>query len=179
MSPQASGHIPVVPIEEYERQQRRRESGLAPVWDALDSVKDPEVPAISLWELGVLQDIEQVDGRIVVTITPTYSGCPAMAAMAEDVVETLRREGFSECEVRTRLSPAWTTRWMSATARRKLREHGIAPPVETCADEAPDVVCPQCGTGGARLLSQFGSTACKAMYRCLSCAEIFDFFKQV
>lgn len=137
-------------------------------------VKDPEIPALSLWDLGVLQDIDVVDGEIVVTITPTYSGCPAMRVMAEDIEAAIRGGGHEAVRVDTRLSPAWTTDWMSTEARTQLREVGISPP-----DEQQKVNCPLCGSEEVQCVSEFGSTACKALYTCKSCSEPFDYFKYI
>ncbi len=170
--------IPTLPAEEMERRRRRADSAVPELWDLLDAVKDPEIPVVSLWEMGILQDIEMQDGRVRVTITPTYSGCPAMTVMAEDVLAELSAAGY-ECEVVNRLSPAWSTSWMSEEARNKLRKYGIAPPWGGAGGDVDDVICPRCGAGGARRLSEFGSTACKALYQCSSCAEPFDYFKPI
>lgn len=170
--------IPSLPAEEYERRQRRAHSSVPELWDLLDAVKDPEIPAVSLWEMGILQDIE-MDGRLVrVTITPTYSGCPAMTVMAEDLELALSQAGY-QCEIITRLSPAWTTSWMSEEAQEKLRSYGIAPPGHHCGREDVAVSCPRCGAGEVRRLSEFGTTACKAMYQCRACGEPFDHFKPI
>lgn len=171
--------IPAIPAEEHERRQRRANSPLRELWELLDEVKDPEIPVISLWELGVLQDIEQRGDTVVVTITPTYSGCPAMTTMAEDVVTTLREAGYPEVVVETRLSPAWSTSWMSPAARDRLRDWGIAPPGCGGATRGEAVPCPHCGSDNTRQLSEFGSTACKALYQCNDCAEPFDYFKSI
>ena len=144
----------------------------------LDAVKDPEIPVVSLWEMGILQDVE-LDGSLVrVTITPTYSGCPAMTVMAEDVVVALEAAGH-RCEVVNRLSPAWSTSWMSEVAQQKLRDYGIAPPGACSATESVEILCPRCGSGEVRRLSEFGSTACKALYQCNACKEPFDHFKPI
>ncbi|MEQ9464715.1 MAG: 1,2-phenylacetyl-CoA epoxidase subunit PaaD [Haliea sp.] len=170
--------IPALPAEEYERRQRRAVSTVPALWDLLDEVKDPEIPVISLWELGVLQDIEQRGEVVVVTITPTYSGCPAMTVMAEDIVVALQAAGYKQVVVDTRLSPAWSTAWMAAAAQDKLRAWGIAPP--GCGSTGVAAVCcPRCGSPDVRELSEFGSTACKALYQCNSCAEPFDHFKPI
>lgn len=175
----ADNRIPALPAEEHERRQRRANSSLPELWTLLDTVKDPEIPVISLWELGVLQDIRKRGDSVVVTITPTYSGCPAMTTMAEDILTTLQQAGYSQVEVERRLSPAWTTAWMSPTARDKLREWGIAPPACGGAAGGEAVRCPRCGSGNTRQLSEFGSTACKALYQCRDCAEPFDHFKPI
>jgi ring-1,2-phenylacetyl-CoA epoxidase subunit PaaD len=170
--------IPSLPVEEHERRQRRANSPVPELWDLLDAVKDPEIPVVSLWDMGILQDIEVDGSRVRVTITPTYSGCPAMTVMAEDVVSELDAAGY-DAEVVNRLSPAWSTSWMSAEARRKLREYGIAPPGEVAANGQGDVSCPRCESPEVRRLSEFGSTACKALYQCSTCGEPFDYFKPI
>lgn len=151
---------------------------------AAASVLDPEVPVLTIEDLGVLRDVAVTpDGAVVVTITPTYSGCPAMDAIRDDVRNTLGRSGFDRVDVRTVLSPAWTTDWMSADGRRKLAEYGVAPPspVRTSGPVAVSlgVRCPQCGSPDTRELSRFGSTACKSLWQCRSCAEPFDHFKAI
>lgn len=149
----------------------------------LDEVTDPEVPVLTVNDLGVVRDVE-VDGRsATVTVTPTYSGCPAMLTIEMEIRDRLLRAGFESVEVRTVLSPAWTTDWLSDEGRRKLREYGIAPPAQTAAGkralmgEDPVVTCPQCGSQETEMVSRFGSTACKALYRCADCLEPFDYFK--
>jgi ring-1,2-phenylacetyl-CoA epoxidase subunit PaaD len=146
-------------------------------------VPDPEVPVLTIGDLGVLRDVT-VDptGRVEVTITPTYSGCPAMDAIRSDVVTALGRAGFADVAVRTVLSPAWTTDWMSEEGKRKLLAYGIAPPDRRTPSGGPVVVrlsvrCPQCGSGDTRELSRFGSTACKSLWSCNTCLEPFDHFK--
>ena len=156
-------------------------------WAALESVTDPEIPVVSLRELGILRSIEAAGEGLEVVITPTYSGCPAMGQIEDDVRATLAGIGIA-ARVVTRLSPAWTTDWMSEAAKEKLRAYGIAPPHRLPAPEvgvvrfmrkpvAETVICPQCGSANTTLTSQFGSTACKALYRCLDCREPFDYFK--
>ena len=169
--------IPLLPAEEYARRQRRSLSSLPEVWDLLDSVKDPEIPAISLWELGVLQDIEWRGDTLVVTITPTYSGCPAVRVMQEDVSSTLADAGYADHQVESRLSPAWSTQWITPEGSRKLENWGIAPPVDVARGDVPR--CPHCGSDHVRELSEFGATACKALYQCRDCAEPFDYFKSI
>lgn len=154
---------------------------------ALAAVPDPEIPVLTLADLGVLRSVEEIDGRVVVTITPTYSGCPAMAHMAAELTAVLERAGV-EGEVRTVLSPAWTTDWMSAEGRAKLEAFGIAPPPAGPTEgpvpvglgrrrEEAQPTCPQCRSANTEVVSEFGSTACKALYRCLDCLEPFDYFK--
>lgn len=155
---------------------------------AVAAVPDPEIPVLTIEDLGILRDVAVEDDRVVVTITPTYSGCPAMDAIRADVVTVLRAHGVEDAEVRTVLSPAWTTDWMSEDGRRKLREYGIAPPAPGAtaaggrACGAAQVVqlgvcCPRCGSFDVRELSRFGATACQAQYACRSCLEPFDHFK--
>ncbi len=170
--------IPSIPAEEGERRERRANSSLGALWDLLDAVKDPEVPAVSLWEMGILQDLEMDGDKVVVTITPTYSGCPAMTVMAEDVVAELARAGYRS-EVVSRLSPAWSTAWISAEAQAKLRASGIAPPGHGRGTEDVEVLCPRCSSPEVKRLSEFGTTACKALYQCLACGEPFDHFKPI
>ena len=152
------------------------------VLDLLENVKDPEVPVISVRELGVLRDVVVNDGKVLVTITPTYTGCPAMDMMREDIVKELNGAGIHDVEVNQVLSPAWTTDWISEEGKRKLKEYGIAPPEKTAdiralKGELPVVECPQCGSKDTVMLSAFGSTACKALWKCNSCLEPFDQFK--
>ncbi|WP_370894853.1 1,2-phenylacetyl-CoA epoxidase subunit PaaD [Janibacter sp. GXQ6167] len=157
---------------------------------ALAAVTDPEIPVLTIEDLGILREvIEHPDGTVEVVITPTYSGCPAMAQIEADVRAALEGAGHESVRVTTVLSPAWTTDWMSEDGRRKLREFGIAPPAAgaprgpvsvtlSACPPAPTVLCPQCG-GVARESSRFGSTACKAAYICTQCAEPFDYFKAI
>ena len=150
-------------------------------WDIAAAVVDPEIPVLTIADLGVLREVAVSDGHIEVTITPTYSGCPAMNMIALDIELALERAGFRGSKVRTVLSPAWTTDWMSEDGRRKLREYGIAPPLASTSRRAlfgvEEIACPQCGSGNTELLSEFGSTSCKALWRCKSCREPFDYFK--
>ena len=157
----------------------------------LAEVPDPEIPVISVVDLGIVRDVTVAgDGECVVTITPTYSGCPAMEVIAEDIDKALRARGVDRLRIVTRLSPAWTTDWMSDAGKAALKGYGIAPPVQQVIDisalthgvkrhaiEQPDVACPHCGSMQTRLTSQFGSTPCKALYQCLDCREPFDYFK--
>jgi ring-1,2-phenylacetyl-CoA epoxidase subunit PaaD len=151
------------------------------------SVTDPELPMLTLADLGVLRDVRLDDGRVVVAITPTYSGCPAMAAMRDDLVRALRLEGFAEVAVEVSLSPPWTTDWISDRGRAALADHGISPPGPAPAGPVPlsltptrrDVRCPRCDSSDVALTSEFGSTACKAMYRCRACLEPFDHVKEI
>ncbi|WP_408597162.1 1,2-phenylacetyl-CoA epoxidase subunit PaaD [Limnohabitans sp.] len=162
---------------------------LAQVWTALDALTDPEIPVVSLREMGILRDVRHAaDGHTVeVVVTPTYSGCPAMEQIEDDVRASVTALGIP-ARVITQLAPAWTTDWMSDVARQKLRDYGIAPPaacgqttrvIQFASHRAlPDVVpCPRCGSHDTTENSHFGSTACKALYKCLHCMEPFDYFK--
>jgi ring-1,2-phenylacetyl-CoA epoxidase subunit PaaD len=148
---------------------------------ALAAVPDPEIPVLTIEDLGVLREVEVDGDEVVVTITPTYSGCPAMDEIRADVERVLAERGW-RARVRTVLSPAWTTDWMTDDGRRKLQEYGIAPPgpVEpgpVVVALRPFVACPQCGSGDTEELTRFGSTSCKSMWRCRSCREPFDHFR--
>ncbi|HRN29563.1 MAG TPA: phenylacetate-CoA oxygenase subunit PaaJ [Terrimesophilobacter sp.] len=152
------------------------------VWEVAATVLDPEVPVLTIEDLGVLRSAELVDGRAHVTITPTYSGCPAMDTIRDDIVMALAAAGFTGARVELVLSPAWTTDWMSESGKRKLETYGIAPPTGRAAVSGPvrlalAVKCPQCGTLDTREASRFGSTSCKALYICNECGEPFDHFK--
>jgi len=155
-----------------------------------ESVADPELPMLTLADLGILRDVVVDGGRVIVTITPTYSGCPAMGAIRSDLAASLRASGYAEVEVRTVLQPAWTTDWVTADGRRKLAEHGIAPPGRapvraagpvplTLARPPGRIACPQCGSSDTVEVSRFGATACKALLRCSSCAEPFEHVKEI
>ncbi len=144
----------------------------------LSSVCDPEIPVLTLEDLGVLRNISLDNGKITVTITPTYAGCPAMEVMRSDIETTLTEAGYQQVSVQQSLSPAWTTDWMSANGRQKLRAYGIAPPATTtCGQSTGHIECPRCGSGEVKKISEFGSTACKALYQCQDCREPFDYFK--
>ena len=162
-------------------------------WAALEALADPEIPVVSLRELGILRDVRQGADGLEVVITPTYSGCPAMGQIEDDVHTTLQAAGL-QAKVVTQLAPAWTTDWMTDIAKEKLRAYGIAPPGQHCAkgreagesvlrfvrsaaEPAPAVPCPHCGSSHTVESSHFGSTACKALYKCLDCQEPFDYFK--
>ncbi len=137
------------------------------------SVADPEIPVLTIEDLGILRDLTLRGDTVEVTITPTYSGCPAMTVIARDIETALAQAGLTQYRVRTTLSPAWTTDWISESGRRKLQEYGIAPPQRGTRHPA----CPQCGSTETELISAFGSTPCKALHRCLTCREPFDAFK--
>ena len=150
-------------------------------WDVAATVVDPEIPVLTIEDLGVLRTVDERDGRVRVDLTPTYSGCPAIDAMRDDVRTALEGAGYHDVEVRTVLSPAWTTDWMTADGKRKLHEYGITPPNSRAADGRTAlrmaVKCPRCDSLDTVELARFGSTSCKALYECRSCLEPFDFFK--
>ena len=150
-------------------------------WDVAASVVDPEIPVLTIADLGVLREVALNDGRVEVTITPTYSGCPAMNMITLEIELALEREGFRNSRVQTVLSPAWTTDWIPEAAKEKLRKYGIAPPEKATSDKGvllgKKKKCPHCGSENTELVSQFGSTACKALYKCNDCKEAFDYFK--
>ena len=149
----------------------------------LSEIPDPEIPVINIQELGILRDVELTADGCVVTITPTYSGCPAMRVIEDDIKSALILQGIKNVKVNMVYSPAWTTDWISAEAREKLRKYGIAPPEGTTMDKGvllgkkKHPACPQCKSTNTEMISQFGSTACKALYRCNDCKEPFDYFK--
>lgn len=153
------------------------------VMAVLQEVPDPEVPAVSVVELGIVRDIDWLDGRLRVQVTPTYSGCPATEAIEQHIEAALLTAGYPAPLIERRLSPAWTTDWISEAGREKLRAFGIAPPVGSASKRSlsghgdPTVPCPQCGSEHTERVSEFGSTACKALYRCRECLEPFDYFK--
>lgn len=154
------------------------------IFDLLSEIPDPEIPVINIVELGVVREINvESDKNISIKITPTYSGCPAMKQMEDDVRSKLRDAGFEQIEIKTIYNPAWTTDWLSAEAKEKLRKYGIAPPEESTTDKSfltgkhKAVKCPRCGSTHTIMISQFGSTACKALYQCKDCLEAFDYFK--
>jgi ring-1,2-phenylacetyl-CoA epoxidase subunit PaaD len=147
--------------------------------DVVSAVLDPELRVVSIAELGILRDVSVDEGRVVVTITPTYSGCPAMDAIRADIETALHRAGHGEVEVRTVLSPAWSTDWITESGRDKLAEAGIAPPGHTATRLVLTVRCPRCGSPDTEQLSRFGSTACKALWRCRACQEPFEAVKAI
>ena len=162
---------------------------LEQVWDSLAHLTDPEIPVVTLKEMGILRDVALDGDTVVVTITPTYNGCPAMSQIEDDVRNALGERGWHAVVI-TCLSPAWSTDWMDATTHRKLREYGIAPPTGAAPasgqrgvhlvrrlGSSNSVPCPRCGSEQTTETSYFGSTACKALYKCLACLEPFDYFK--
>lgn len=154
------------------------------IWEILETIPDPEIPVISVVELGVIRQVESNSESTIITITPTYSGCPAMKVFEDDIIKTLEDKGYPKVEIKTVYSPAWTTDWISEVARQKLLDYGIAPPQKGTNDKGvlfasgpKQVPCPQCKSTETELISQFGSTACKALYKCVNCGETFDYFK--
>ncbi|MEV6983305.1 1,2-phenylacetyl-CoA epoxidase subunit PaaD [Sphaerisporangium sp. NPDC051017] len=164
---------------------------MASAREVAETVADPELPMLTLADLGILRDVrEGEDGAVVVTITPTYSGCPAMEAIRADLCAALRAAGYADVEIRTRLSPAWTTDWIGENGRLKLAEAGIAPPGPvrertdgpvpvTLGPPRRHVTCPNCGSDDTREISRFGATACKALWRCDTCREPFEHVKEI
>ena len=153
------------------------------------TVTDPEMPMLTLEDLGVLRSVEERDGLVEVAITPTYSGCPAMATMRDDLVHRLRDAGYADVRVRVALTPAWSSDWISDEGRRKLARHGISPPGPASRAAGPvaitllptrrDLVCPRCSSAEVELTSEFGATSCKALYRCTACLEPFEHVKEI
>jgi len=164
--------------------------GAAEVWDWLAQVPDPEIPVISVTDLGIVRDVAWADDTLVVKVTPTYSGCPATAVINLDIETALRARGIEKLRLERQISPPWTTDWITPEGREKLRAYGIAPPVDGTAADGRlmarigrmaggtlTVACPRCGSARTEKVSQFGSTPCKASYRCAECHEPFDYFK--
>jgi ring-1,2-phenylacetyl-CoA epoxidase subunit PaaD len=152
------------------------------VWRWLEDVPDPEIPVVSVVDLGIVRDVAWRGDDLAVTVTPTYTGCPATAVIAIAIEEEIRRRGVDRVRIETRISPAWTTDWISAAAREKLRAYGVAPPVGAAAcagalKASGPVACPRCGSSHTEEVSRFGSTPCKASWRCRDCLEPFDHFK--
>ncbi len=153
------------------------------IFSVLSEIPDPEIPVISIVELGVIRDVIISGNDIEVIITPTYSGCPAMKQMEDDVRKKMQEQGFENIKITTVYNPAWTTDWLSDEAKLKLQKYGIAPPEESTTDKSfltgkpKHVTCPRCKSKNTVMISQFGSTACKALYKCNECLEVFDYFK--
>ena len=148
----------------------------------LEKVCDPEIPVLTIQDMGIVRDIRMTPEHVEVVITPTYTGCPAMKMIEMQIIAELNEHGIQNSKVSTILSPAWTTDWMSEEGKRKLKEYGIAPPVGKACDSISVsdehlISCPRCDSNSTKLISQFGSTPCKAMYQCKECLEPFDYFK--
>lgn len=160
----------------------RTAKDLDAAWECLGRVMDPEVPVVSVVDLGMVRDVDWVDDHVRVKVSPTYSGCPATELIEQMVAEALMEAGFRNPQIERVLSPAWTTDWITEQGREQLRAFGIAPPAGSgkralIDTETPVITCPHCGSEDTEVVSQFGSTACKALYRCRSCLEPFDYFK--
>lgn len=153
------------------------------IWNALGEVKDPEIPIVSVVEMGIVRQVELVGSQVTVSFTPTFSGCPALAVIREDISVKLRALGFEHPDVKTVLSPAWTTDWISEEARQKLKDFGIAPPApaegELIQLAPTPTTCPRCDSLDVSVKNTFGSTLCKAIYVCNSCQEPFEAFKSI
>ncbi|HUA85047.1 MAG TPA: 1,2-phenylacetyl-CoA epoxidase subunit PaaD [Bryobacteraceae bacterium] len=150
---------------------------IAQVWTWLEEVADPEIPVISVVDLGIVRDVRWNGEELIVAVTPTYSGCPATEVIARDIRDALLARGIENVRIETKISPAWTTDWISGRGRERLREYGIAPP-PTGLIQIENVACPRCGSTDTEMVSRFGSTPCKAIYRCRACLEPFDVFKR-
>lgn len=150
-------------------------------WQILEQITDPEIPILSIVDLGIVRDISLDQNNVEIFITPTYSGCPAMDMITMNIKIELLQQGFNNVKITQQLSPAWTTDWMTERGKQKLKEYGIAPPVGKIIDqkflEDLKVECPQCHSKNTKLISEFGSTSCKALFQCLDCKEPFDYFK--
>lgn len=148
----------------------------------LSDIPDPEIPVLTLADLGIIREISIEGKKPVITITPTYIGCPAMKVFEDDIIQKLKDNGYRDVEVKKSLSPAWTTDWMSESGRNKLRAYGICPPLGTSDKtylqrEKKSITCPRCASQNTEMISSFGSTPCKSLYKCLDCKEPFDYFK--
>ncbi|MCX7736889.1 MAG: phenylacetate-CoA oxygenase subunit PaaJ [Candidatus Kapabacteria bacterium] len=154
------------------------------VLDTLSQISDPEIPVVNIIEMGMIRDIKIEEGEIKVLLTPTYSGCPAMRQIEDDILFSLGKKGFSDVTIETVLSPAWTTDWLSEGTKEKLKKYGIAPPVKNSSDNIFNIIsttqtvnCPFCDSSNTDLKSFFGSTACKSLYYCNNCQQPFEHFK--
>ena len=154
------------------------------IWKLLEEIPDPEIPVLTIHDLGIVRKIDEINNEIIVTITPTYSGCPAMNQFEADIVTTLNNQGYDKVSIVTTYDPPWTTDWLSEEAKKKLQDYGIAPPEQKTTDknallvdDRKSVTCPQCKSTNSKMISQFGSTACKSLYQCNDCMEPFDYFK--
>jgi ring-1,2-phenylacetyl-CoA epoxidase subunit PaaD len=161
-----------------DTEQNIESNAIKEIWLLLETVCDPEVPVLSILDLGIVRNVKINGCEVEVIITPTYSGCPAMDAISIDIRLKLMEHGYKNIKITSVLSPVWTTDWMSEVGKRKLKDYGIAPPLRSNRNSETDIIiCPQCHSGNTKLLSQFGSTACKALYQCNDCKEPFDYFK--
>ena len=149
-----------------------KEISNAAIWELLKTIPDPEIPAVSIVDLGIVRDVQFNNDQLKITITATYSGCPAFSFMKEEIIHHLESDGITNYQINISLAPPWTTAWMSDDVKAKLNEAGIAPP-------SHEVICPQCDSKKVQVVSEFGSTACKALYKCKECKEPFYHFKQI
>ena len=151
------------------------------IYELIRNIPDPEIPVITIEDLGILREVKYEDDKIVISITPTYSGCPAMKAIENDITDILRESGIENFQIKTVFAPVWTTDWINDEAKEKLRRYGISPPEGKSTDKNillnKKILCPQCNSSNTEMISHFGSTACKALYRCKDCLEPFDHFK--
>jgi len=143
------------------------------IWSILEQVPDPEIPVINLVELGVIRDVKKEGNKLIVTITPTYTGCPAKKLFEDLIIEELKKNGFDEVEIINQLSPAWTTDWLSQETRQKMMDEGISPPTDNDAI----IKCPNCGSNNTKMVSRYGSTPCQSFHSCNDCLEPFNYFK--
>lgn len=171
--------------EHQNGQDPRAAPGSSLIWDALSEIFDPEIPVVSVLDLGIVREVMHDGSSWHVVVTPTYSGCPAIRTIQENIRQMFLEQGFGAVQIDTRLAPAWTTDWMTERGREALRRFGIAPPAERAINVSglsrtratPSIACPRCGSSQTRIVSSFGSTACKALCQCRSCLETFDYFK--
>ncbi|MCF6306355.1 MAG: phenylacetate-CoA oxygenase subunit PaaJ [Flavobacteriaceae bacterium] len=154
------------------------------IWELFKEIPDPEIPVLSILDLGIVRNISSEGDTLVITITPTYSGCPAMSQFEDDIVAKLKENGIEKVKIVMTYDPPWTTDWINEEAKKRLENYGIAPPIKGTQDKGvlfkervENVRCPQCKSTKTEVISQFGSTACKALYRCKDCLEPFDYFK--
>ena len=147
-------------------------ASVSKVWELLENIPDPEIPEISIVELGVVRSVDMESNSINITITPTYSGCPALSFMKDEIVRHLEIDGYTDYKIITSISPPWTTDWMTDEVKAKLKNAGISPP-------SKQPICPLCDSENNEVISEFGSTACKALYKCIECSEIFHHFKKI
>ena len=152
------------------------------IWTWLGDVPDPEIPVLSILDLGIVRNVAVTEGGVEVSVTPTYSGCPATEVIEQSIITELKRHGIENPSLKRVLSPAWTTDWISDAGRNKLKKYGIAPPVGSASkrellDGARSIACPRCESTSTTLVSEFGSTPCKASYKCAECLEPFEYFK--
>ncbi len=161
------------------------ENSVRKIFAQLKQVKDPEIPVLNVVEMGIVREVNFVDDKVEISITPTYSGCPAMKAIEDEIKKTLQAEGYSNIIINKIYSPPWTTEWITEEAKKKLKEYGIAPPEGIAEDDflkdaiAKPVECPYCNSRQTQLTSQFGSTACKSLWVCQSCGQPFEHFKYI